>query len=93
MARNLQICREHDMNHAECITVAEELLDKLVDHFGGSVSCVGDDYRYTHPTGIKADVLARSGELSVNVKLGLLTRSLAPKLEREINRVLDEHIG
>lgn len=93
MARNLQICREHDLNHEECVNLAEELLDKLVGHFGGSVSCVGDDYQYTHPTGIKAMVVPGEQDLMVNVKLGLLTRSLAPRLEEEINRVLDEYIG
>ena len=91
--RKLNISRQHDLDQSECQSVAEELLDKLVDRFGGSVSCVGDDYQYQHSTGIKATVEAREGQLNVNVKLGLITSALAPKLESEINRVLDEHIG
>lgn len=91
--KNIKICRQHKLDSDECREVAEHLLDKLVDHFGGSVSCIGEDYQYRHPTGIKALVEARSEELNVNVKLGLMTAALAPKLEQEINRVLDEHIG
>ena len=81
------------MEYDECREVAQQLLDKLVDHFGGSISCIGDDYQYRHPTGIKAVIEARAKEFNVNVKLGLLTGALAPRLDEEINRVLDEHLG
>ena len=93
MAKNLTICRQHEMGHDECREVAQKLLDKLVNRMGGSVSCIGDDYQYTHSTGIKAIVEPRAKELSVNVKLGLLTSSLAPKLDTEIDRVLDDYLG
>ena len=92
MAKKIQISRQHDMEHAECCEFAERLLDKMVDKFGGSVSSVGDDYQYNHSTGIKAIVEPRAKELNVNVKLGLLTSALAPKLEGEINKVLDKYM-
>lgn len=90
---NIQICRQHDLDKDECRAVAEDLLDQLVDRFGGSVSEQGDDYLFRHPAGVKAMVEARQGELNVNVKLGLMTRSLAPTLEDKINKVLDEQLG
>ncbi|MDB4512273.1 polyhydroxyalkanoic acid system family protein [Arenicella sp.] len=93
MAKNLKICRQHDMSHDECREVAEQILEKLIDHFGGSVSHAGEDYQYKHPTGVKAVIEPGAKELNVNVKLGLLTSALAPKLEEEINRALDDHLG
>lgn len=92
MAKKIQICRQHSMEHDECREFAERLLDKMVDKFGGNVSCVGDDYQYQHSAGVKAVVEARAKELNVNVKLGLLAGALAPKLNEEINRVLDDHL-
>ncbi|MBX2849746.1 MAG: polyhydroxyalkanoic acid system family protein [Acidiferrobacterales bacterium] len=92
MAKKIEICRKHKMGQDECRVVAEQMLDKLVDHFGGSVSSVGEDYQFNHPTGIKAMVEAGDKELYVNVKLGILTSGLAPKVEAEINKILDEHI-
>lgn len=92
MAKKIQISRQHSMELDECREFSEKLMDKMVDKFGGSVSCVGDDYQYSHSTGIKAIVEPREKELNVNVKLGLLTGALAPQLEGEINKVLDKYL-
>lgn len=92
MKRNLQIHREHDLNETECRAMAEDLLAKLVGHFGGGFNQDGEDYLYKHTSGIKAKVQPKDGELLVDVKLGLMTRALAPQIEREMNRVLDEHL-
>jgi len=89
---NLKIHREHDLSEEDCRSLAEELLGKLVGHFGGNYNQSGDEYLYKHTTGVKAKVQAKAGELSVDVKLGLMTRALAPQIEREMNRVLDEHL-
>lgn len=89
----IKICKQHQLDEHECRAVAEKLLDKLVTKFGGSVKAGGDDFHYKHSTGINALVEPRDGELLVNVKMGMLTRSMAPQLEAEINRVLDEKIG
>ena len=90
---NIHVCKHHDLDEGECRAVAEELLNKLVEKYGGSFTDEGDHYIYKHGTGINAFVQPYEGELSVRVKLGLMTRALGPRLEREINRVLDEHIG
>lgn len=89
----VHICRQHELDQDRCRDVAEQLLDKLINKFGGSISEEGEDYRYNHPTGIKAKVEPRAGEITIDVKLGMMTRSLAPKLDEAINRVLDEYIG
>ncbi len=89
----IKICKQHTLDQQECQVLAEELLDKLVAKFGGSVQAGSSDYKYKHSTGINALVEPRAGELLVNVKMGLLTRAMAPQLEAEINRVLDEQIG
>ena len=33
---NVRVCREHNLGEQECQNLAEELLNKLVDKFGGS---------------------------------------------------------
>lgn len=90
---NLHICRAHDLDEHECKALAEELLDKLVDTFGGSYSSQRENYQYRHPAGVKAMVEPKAGELVVDVKLGMMTRALAPQMESEMNRVLDEYLG
>lgn len=89
----IHICKQHDLDEEGCRSVAENLLDQLVDHFGGYVEHEGDHYRYMHGTGIKARVIPAEGEITISVTMGLLTGALAPRLEKEINRVLDEQIG
>lgn len=89
---NLRVCRELDMDEQECRELALELLDKLVNAFGGKYSQVGTNYRYKHTAGVTAIVEPKAGELAVDVKLGIMARALAPQLEKEMNRVLDEHL-
>lgn len=93
MKSNLRVQREHDLDEVECRAMAEDLLNKLVGHFGGGFNQDGDDYLYKHTSGIKAKVQPKQGELLVDVKLGLMTRALGPQIEREMNRVLDEHLS
>lgn len=90
---NLRVCRELDVNEQECQELAVELLDKLVSAFGGKYKPDGSNYRYKHTAGVAALVEPRAGELNVDVKLGLMARALAPQLEKEMNRVLDEHLN
>lgn len=90
---NIHISRKHNLEHDECQAVAEDLLDQLVAAFGGRVSRDGNNYSYRHTTGLKAVIEPRAGELDINVKLNLMTRSFGPQVEKQINEVLDEHIG
>jgi putative polyhydroxyalkanoate system protein len=90
---NLRVCRELDVDQQECQELAVELLEKLVRKFGGKYQSDGANYRYKHTAGVNALVEPKEGELSVDVKLGMLARALAPQLEKEMNRVLDDHLN
>ncbi|GAA6139135.1 hypothetical protein NBRC116583_28820 [Arenicella sp. 4NH20-0111] len=89
----IQVCRAHDLSGEECQTLAEELLNKLVDKFGGSYQPAGVNYSYRHTAGVTATVEPKEDELIVNVKLGMMARAFAPQLESEMNKVLDEYLG
>ncbi len=89
---NLQVCRKLDIDEQECQDLAVELLDKLVSKFGGKYKQDGLNYRYKHTAGVNALVEPKAGELNVEVRLGMMTRALAPQLEQEMNRVLDDHL-
>ena len=89
----LRICREHDLDEDECRAVAKDVLGQLVSKFGGRVTESRGDFNYKHPSGITASLQNQQEQLIVEVKLGMMTRSFAPKLEQEINLAFDEHIG
>lgn len=90
---DLRVCRELDIDEQACQDLAVELLDKLVSKFGGKYKQDGPNYRYKHTAGVNALVEVKAGELNVDVKLGMMTRALAPQLEKEMNRVLDDHLN
>lgn len=89
----VSVCRQVDLNQDECTNLALELLDKLVTKFGGSYSSQASGYRYKHGAGVDAVVEAKEGELSIDVKLGIMARRFAPQLEKEMNRVIDQHLS
>lgn len=90
---NVHICRKHDLDEHECEALAVELLEKLVSTFGGRYSQKGQNYSYRHTAGVKALVEPKAGELIVDVTLGMMTRALAPQLESEMNKVLDDYLA
>lgn len=87
------INKPHQYDEEECQEIAEELLDMLVDRFGGRIRQDGNCYHYKHTSGINAKVETGHGDLTIKVKMGLMTRAWAPQLEKEINRILDEHMS
>ena len=89
---NLNINRQHNLDADECRVLAEDLLNQLVDKFGGSIAEEGECLSYKHSTGMKAFVEPKEGELDINIKLNIMTRSFAPEIEKRINQVLDQHI-
>lgn len=90
---SIHISRKHQLDHDECLALTTTLLNKLVSTFGGKISSAGAHYCYRHSTGLSAVVEPRAGELDINVKLNMLTRSFGPQVEEQINKVLDEHLG
>ncbi len=89
---NLNINRQHELDETECRALAEELLGQLVERYGGSIKDEGQCLMYKHTTGMKAFVEPRAGELDINIKLNMMTKSFAPELEKRINAVLDDYI-
>lgn len=89
----VRVCREHSLGAEGCQDLAERLLNKLVDTFGGSYTPVGSQYSYKHTAGVNAMVTPGEEELVVNVKLGIMARAFAPQLEAEMNKVLDDYLS
>ena len=89
----LNFVREHDLSESECKDLAEKLLDKLVNKYGGKVSQKKDQFVYKHKMGVDAVVQSNENEFVIDVKLGLMARSFAPRLEGEMNKILDKHLS
>ena len=90
--KELKISRSHSLDHQQCRSATEGLLQRLEAKFGGSSKLSGDHYTYQHPTGIRAVVKPADNLIKVQVKFGMMTAYLAPKIESAINEALDEHI-
>ena len=89
----LNLRREHDLSQSESKELAEKLLGKLVDKFGGKISEDGNNFVYKHTMGVDAVIEPNDGEFVVDVKLGFMARSFAPKLEGKMNEILDEYLS
>ena len=89
----LNLRREHDLSQSESKELAEKLLGKLVDKFGGKISEDGNNFVYKHTMGVDAVIEPNDGEFVVDVKLGFMAKSFAPKLEGKMNEILDEYLS
>jgi len=89
---SIKLHREHELDQQESRELAEKLLNKLVDKYGGKYQEDGDNFRYKHTAGVKALVEPLEGEFLVDIKLGLMTLALGPKLEGDINKILDKYL-
>jgi len=89
----IQVRREHDLGQQASKELAEKLLNKLIEKFGGKYSPDGDNFRYKHTAGVNAVVEPLEDEISINVKLGIMARGFAPQLEQEMNRALDRYFS
>jgi len=54
----IKLYREHKLDKQESQALAEKLLNKLVDKYGGRYSEEGEFLRYKHPAGVNAIVLS-----------------------------------
>ena len=89
----LNLRREHDLSQSESKELAEKLLGKLVDKFGGKISEDGNNFVYKHTMGVDAVIEPNDGEFVIDVKLGFMAKSFAPKLEGKMNEILDEYLS
>lgn len=87
-----QVCRPVNKDAEGCQQLAVSLLDKLKDAFGGSYSQRGNNYQYKHPAGVTALVEPRDGEISVDVKLGIMASALGPQIKSEMDKSLDMYL-
>lgn len=85
--------RSHQLGQAGCQTLAETLVAKFVDRIGGSARTEGQTIHYSHISGTRGTLAIKEDGIVVDLKLGFLVRAMAPKIESEINRICDEHIG
>jgi len=85
--------REHQLNQKESREMAENLLNKLVSKYGGKLTEDGNDFRYKHTAGVNATIEPKESEFVITVKLGIMARALGPKLEGDMNRILDEYLA
>ena len=92
MKQQLLINRAHELGLGECQDIAKELLDKMVERYGGTLCCRGEDYEYSHATGVDVVIQPRAGMINIDVQLGILARAFAPTIEQELNKVLDKYI-
>ncbi len=90
---HIKISRSHNLGHGECEQLAEELLDRLVDHYGGAVKKDRNTFRYSHRSGMSAVVETGEDALDIAIRLTMMTRAFGPKIEQQLNRILDEHLG
>jgi len=85
--------REHQLDKHESRALAEELLNKLVDKYGGRYGEDGNSFRYNHPAGVNAIVEPNQGEFIINIKLGFMTRALGSRLQGDMDRIRDEYLA
>jgi len=89
----IKLYREHELDQQESRALAENLLNKLIDKYGGRYAEEDDNFRYKHPAGVNAIVEPNEGEFIVNIKLGIMTRALGSRLQGDMDRILDEYLA
>jgi len=85
--------REHDLGQEDCQALAEELVTKWVKRIGGRKSIDDNVVSFKHINGTKGEMIIEEDFISIEIKLGMLVRSLGSVIESEINRTCDKYIG
>ena len=86
------IHRPHGLQLEKAKDVAEKIVRRLRDDFGGSYTWEGDSLRFRR-TGASGQVAVTPDDIDIRVDIGLLLRPLRARIEREITALLDEHFG
>lgn len=92
MAKSIKIERAHQLDEIESWNLAVDLLEKLVEKYGGEIEEYDESLSYKHPTGLRGEVVPVAGKISVELKLNLMTRAFAADIEQGINSVLDRYV-
>ena len=89
----IKLQRPHTLSPQESKALAEKLLNKLVSKYGGDLTQNDQEFRYKHSLGVNALVEANESEFLINIKLGLMARALGPKVEGDMNTLLDKYLA
>lgn len=89
----IHIQREHALDKKTLRTRVERLAEQLRSHYGGEYHWEGDTVHYSYSRGIDARLTLQQDEVDVDVKLGLIMSMLKQRLQREIEKSLDQHLA
>ncbi len=90
MAR-IKLHKKHTMPKEDVLQAAQDLAAKLERKHGVRAKWRGDSVSMRAPS-IEGYLAVTDDTIEVSVKLGMLASSFAPRLEREIQRYLDEYV-
>jgi putative polyhydroxyalkanoate system protein len=85
----IHIRRVHGMSHDKARKSAEKVARKLEDEFKLAWQWNGDTVHFER-TGVHGTLHVGNKEIRLNAKLGFMLGLVAPKIESEIHRHLDE---
>lgn len=90
--KTIRVCREHNLSQQECQQLAEQITDKLIARIGGQKTIAGNVIHYQHASGSKGTLTSTANQLEIVVQLGLLARSFAGTIEKEIQQSCDKYL-
>lgn len=91
--KTIRVCRDHNLGQQECQQLAEQITDKLIARIGGQKTVAGNVIHYKHGSGSKGTLTSTVNRLDIEVQLGLLVRSFAGSIEKEIQQSCDNYLG
>jgi putative polyhydroxyalkanoate system protein len=85
--------RAHELDAKTLRKRAESLARQLRGEFGGNYRWEGNTVHYNYSGGIDARLTLQEDDILVDVKLGVLMLMVKKRLEKEIQRYLEEHLS
>jgi putative polyhydroxyalkanoate system protein len=89
----IYIQRDHALDSRTLRRRAESLAKQLQSEYGGNYRWEGNTVHYNYSGGIDARLTLQDDDILVDVKLGVLMLLLKNRLQQEIERYLDKHLG
>jgi putative polyhydroxyalkanoate system protein len=86
---SIRIRHPHSKPHEEALRLAQEVADEMKAEFGIESSWSGEVLHFQR-SGVNGTLTISPSEILIEAKLGLLLAALKPKIEKEIQRFLDE---
>jgi putative polyhydroxyalkanoate system protein len=86
---DIDLRREHGLDPAQARAMAERLLERLGREFGLRGEWAGNVLRFQR-AGVQGHLALGSGDLHLQVTLGLLLKAMRGRIEQAIARELDQ---